>query len=249
MAAMVDKQDVGLACRSIDAGWDETHVLSAVSFEIPRNEALVVLGRNGVGKSTLLSTIAGRAKLHGGSILFGAHDLGALPAFKRARAGIGYVPQEREIFRSLSVQENLLIAERPPLDGVSRWTLERVYELFPRLYERRSLGGSQLSGGEQQMLSLGRALMGNPSLLLMDEPFEGLAPVIVDIILGAVRKVLEEASMTVLIVEQHVDIALDLSHRMIVLDRGAIVFDGSRGDTNIDREAVKAMVGIDTIAS
>ncbi|WP_089265647.1 ABC transporter ATP-binding protein [Tardiphaga sp. OK246] len=238
----------GLLCEAINAGWDETHVLSDITFSLPKNQALAVLGRNGVGKSTLLSTIAGRARLHKGRISYDGSDIVRLPGFARARMGIGYVPQEREIFPSLTVQENLLVAERKDSRSAEQWTLQRIYELFPRLYERRDLGGTQLSGGEQQMLSLGRALMGNPTLLLMDEPFEGLAPVIVDIILAAVQKVLREASMTVLMVEQHVDIALDLTHRMIVLDRGAIIFDGSDGSGAVDREMIKAMVGIDKIA-
>src|SRR5581483_4694638 len=158
----------------------ETVVLHGVSLALAPGDTLALLGRNGVGKTTLLATIMGHTRRHRGDIRLAGTPIGALPSYARARAGLGYVPQEREIFPSLSVLENLEVAERPGPDGQARWTVARVYELFPRLAERRDHRGNQLSGGEQQMLAIGRALMGNPSVLLLDEPLEGLAPIIVE---------------------------------------------------------------------
>src|ERR1700676_5116447 len=168
----------GLHVENIRAGYGDTVVLEGVTIDLAPGGTLAVLGRNGVGKTTLLATIMGHTTLHGGALEFAGAQLGTLPAYRRSRLGIGFVPQEREIFRSLTVEENLLVAARP-----GRWTLPRVYDFFPSLAERRSNRGNALSGGEQQMLSIGRALMGNPTLLLMDEPLEGLAPVIVETVL------------------------------------------------------------------
>ncbi len=173
----------GLKLAGVTAGYGETIVLQDVSLDLPDGGSLAVLGRNGVGKTTLLATIMGHTRLLAGSIRFAEREITVLPSFRRARLGIGFVPQEREIFSSLTVAENLVVAGRP-----GRWTLERVYEFFPALAERRRHRGNQLSGGEQQMLAIGRALMGNPSILLMDEPLEGLAPVIVDALLAGLER-------------------------------------------------------------
>ena len=164
-----------LSLSKVRAGYGETVVLEDVDLELPERGALAVLGRNGVGKSTLLATVMGHTSFHSGRVSFNGKAISHLPVYERCKLGIGYVPQERLIFPSLTVHENLDVARRP-----GRWTLERVYDLFPRLKERRAAFGNQLSGGEQQMLAIGRALMGNPSLLLMDEPLEGLAPIIVE---------------------------------------------------------------------
>jgi branched-chain amino acid transport system ATP-binding protein len=180
-----------------------------------------VLGRNGVGKTTLLATIIGQTRLRAGSIRFAGREVAAMRPFRRARLGIGLVPQEREIFRSLTVAENLLVAARP-----GRWSLEAVYDFFPALAERRRHRGNQLSGGEQQMLAIGRALIGNPSLLLLDEPLEGLAPVIVDALLAGLERLKAADNLAMLLVEQHARLALELTTQAIVLDRGIIVFSG-----------------------
>ena len=194
-----------------------------VSLDLPPGGTLAVLGRNGVGKTTLLATIMGHTTLHGGTIDFGGENIAGFAPYRRARLGIGFVPQEREIFRSLSVEENLLVAARSPAGHAGRWTLERVYDFFPSLANRRRNRGNALSGGEQQMLSIGRALMGNPSLLLMDEPLEGLAPVIVEAVLKGLERLKREDDLALLLVEQHARIALEFAERALVLDRGLIV--------------------------
>jgi branched-chain amino acid transport system ATP-binding protein len=180
-----------------------------------------VLGRNGVGKTTLLSTIVGRTTLRAGRIAFAGTDISALPGYRRARLGIGLVPQEREVFRSLTVEENLAVAAR-----MGSWSVARVYDLFPQLAARRGSRGNQLSGGEQQMLAIGRALMSNPTLMLMDEPLEGLAPVIVDALLMALERLKHEDNLALVLIEQHARIALEFAAEAIVLDRGRIVFSG-----------------------
>jgi branched-chain amino acid transport system ATP-binding protein len=215
----------GLTLEEVSAGYGETVVLEGISLALAPGQTLTVLGRNGVGKTTLLATIMGHTRLHGGSIRFAGEAITALPAYRRARLGIGFVPQEREIFPSLTVEENLTVAARR-----GQWTLTRVYDFFPSLAERRRNNGNQLSGGEQQMLAIGRALMGNPTLLLMDEPLEGLAPVIVDTLLTGLDRLKREDELALLLVEQHAKLALELAQIAIVLDRGAIVFSGtSRG--------------------
>ena len=211
----------GLALKAVTAGYGETVVIEDVSFELVLGGTLAVLGRNGVGKTTLLATIMGHTRLRGGSIRFAGREISALPPYQRARLAIGFVPQEREIFPSLTVEENLLVAERP-----GRWSLARVYEFFPSLAARRRHRGNQLSGGEQQMLAIGRALMGSPALLLMDEPLEGLAPVIVDALLAGLDRLKREDDLALLLVEQHARLALELAPRAIILDRGRIVFTG-----------------------
>src|SRR5207245_2189001 len=189
-----------------------------VDLVLRERGALAVLGRNGVGKTTLLATIMGHTSFHSGEILLSEKSISRLPVYQRSRLGVGFVPQEREIFASLSVEENLGVAERP-----GRWTLERVYDLFPRLAERRSHRGNQISGGEQQMLAIGRALMGNPTLLLMDEPLEGLAPIIVEALLRSLERLLAEDELAVILVEQHAKLALQVTREALVMSGGRLV--------------------------
>lgn len=242
-----EKRPIALACEQVSSGWGATQVITDISFELPMGETLAVLGRNGVGKTTLISTVAGRADIKGGVIRLENEPIQKLPRYTRAVRGIGLVPQEREIFPSLSVEENLVVAARSRERAADEWTLARVFDLFPRLQERRNIGGTKLSGGEQQMLSIGRALMGNPSVLLMDEPMEGLAPVIVDLIVAAMKRVRAESGVAILLVEQHVDIALEFTNRLLVLDRGAVIFDGADGTRPIDRNFIESLVGVDAL--
>ena len=182
----------GLKLSGVTAGYGDTIVLEDISLDLPAGGTLALLGRNGVGKTTLLATIMGHTRLRAGSIRFAGREITLLAPFRRARLGIGFVPQEREIFPSLTVAENLVVAGRP-----GRWSLDRIYDFFPSLAERRQHRGNQLSGGEQQMLAIGRALMGNPSILLMDEPLEGLAPVIVDALLAGLDRLEREDDLGV----------------------------------------------------
>ena len=233
---------IGLALDGVDAGYGDTVVLEGVSLSLAPGGTLAVLGRNGVGKTTLLATIMGHTSLRAGRIAFDDCDISALPAYRRARLGIGFVPQEREVFPSLTVEENLLVAERSSAEG--HWSLARIYEFFPPLAERRTNRGSQLSGGEQQMLAIGRALMGNPTLLLMDEPLEGLAPVIVDSLLAGLERLKGEAGLAMLLVEQHARLALGFADNAIVLDRGRIVFSGASRDLLDAPERLDALMGV-----
>jgi branched-chain amino acid transport system ATP-binding protein len=226
----------GLVLERVCAGYGETVVLEGIALKLAPGGTLTVLGRNGVGKTTLLATIMGHTRLRGGVIRFAGKEISRLPPYRRARLGIGFVPQEREIFPSLTVEENLAVAARP-----GKWSLARVYTFFPSLAERRRNHGNQLSGGEQQMLAIGRALMGNPTLLLMDEPLEGLAPVIVDALLAGLDRLKREDDLALILVEQHARLALELAHDAIVLDRGAIVFAGA------SRELLDAPDRLDTL--
>jgi branched-chain amino acid transport system ATP-binding protein len=228
-----------LSLNRVSAGYGETVVLEGVTLAIGQDATLALLGRNGVGKTTLLATIMGHTTLHGGSVTLGGADITRLPIHKRAIAGFGYVPQEREIFPSLTVKENLTVAAR---DG--RWTIERIYDLFPSLAARRTNMGNQLSGGEQQMLSIGRALMGNPSLLLLDEPLEGLAPVIVDTLIAALHRLRQEDGLAIVLVEQHARLALGFAVRSIVLDRGKVVYDGDSRPLLEDPERLSGLIGV-----
>jgi branched-chain amino acid transport system ATP-binding protein len=226
-----------LQMRKVRAGYGETVVLEDVDLALPERGALAVLGRNGVGKTTLLSTIMGHTSFHSGEVLFRGRQIAALPVYERSRLGIGFVPQERLIFPSLDLRENLTVAER-----AGRWTVERVYDLFPRLRERRSAMGSQLSGGEQQMLAIGRALMGNPSLLLLDEPLEGLAPIIVETLLLSLKKLISEDSLTVILVEQHAKVALGVTDSVLVLNRGRVVHYGPSAALLADPQRLASLV-------
>jgi len=218
-----------LHLRGVRAGYGATVVLEDIAFALPERSSLAVLGRNGVGKTTLLGTIMGHTTLHGGAIEYRGKEVSQLPVYERSRLGMGFVPQGRWIFPSLTVEENLTVAGRP-----GPWTLERVYDLFPGLAERRTHMGNQISGGEQQMLAIGRALMGNPALLLMDEPLEGLAPIIVDAILGVLQRLIREESLTVVLVEQSARLALEVTERVMVLNRGSIVFSGPSAELLAD---------------
>jgi branched-chain amino acid transport system ATP-binding protein len=229
----------GLVLAGISAGYGDTVVLEDIALSLPPAGTLAVLGRNGVGKTTLLATVMGHTRLQAGSVSFSGRDISRLPAYRRARLGIGLVPQEREIFPSLSVEENLAVAARP-----GRWTPARIYDLFPQLADRRRNRGNRLSGGEQQMLAIGRALMGNPSLLLMDEPLEGLAPVIVDGLLAALDRLKREHDLGIVLVEQHARLALEFSTAAIVLDRGTIVFSGSSRELASAPDRLARLLGL-----
>ncbi|HEX7840948.1 MAG TPA: ABC transporter ATP-binding protein [Kofleriaceae bacterium] len=205
----------------VTAGYGDSVVLDGVSLTLGEADALAILGRNGVGKSTLLVTVMGLTRLHGGAVRWRGHDLRTTATFQRARAGIGWVPQERLVFRSLTVHEHLTAVALP-----GRWTPARIYELFPGLARRRNNFGDQLSGGEQQMLAIARALMTNPQLLLLDEPLEGLAPIIAQELVRVIRTLRSDAGMAIVVVEQHARIALSLTEHAIVLGRGRIVHRG-----------------------
>ncbi len=229
---------LGIALKDIRAGYGDTVVLEDVSLAVPPRGTLALLGRNGVGKTTLLATIMGHTNLRQGAIFLGEREVTGMEPYRRSRLGIGWVPQERVIFRSLTVAENLTIAARP-----GRWSAARVYDLFPSLAERRRHSGNELSGGEQQMLAIGRALMGNPAVLLMDEPLEGLAPVIVDVVLKGIDRLRREEYLTLLLVEQHARLALAVCERAIVLDRGKIVHEGASRDLLAAPERLAALMG------
>lgn len=231
-----------LTLRNVSAGYGETVVLDGVSLTLAEGATLSILGRNGVGKTTLLASILGHTTLHAGEIAFAGRPIAGMRPFHRARLGIGYVPQEREIFPSLDVEENLTVAARPLRDG--GWTLDRVYALFPRLAERRRSMGNQLSGGEQQMLAIGRALMLNPSLLLLDEPLEGLAPVMVDRLLEALLRLRAEDRLAMLLVEQHARLALEFSTRAVIMDRGKVVYDDASRTLLDDPQLLAGLIGV-----
>ncbi|CDZ33235.1 ABC-type branched-chain amino acid transport system, ATPase component [Neorhizobium galegae bv. officinalis] len=214
-----------LVTEKLVAGYGEASVLAGISLTIREGRTLALLGRNGTGKTTFVNTLAGVTTHHSGSIHLMGRDVTKLRADRRAAAGIGWVPQERNIFKSLTVEENMTAIARP---GV--WTLERVYTMFPRLKERRKNLGNQLSGGEQQMLAVGRALMVNPKLLLLDEPTEGLAPIIVDELLSAIQRITQGEGMSAIIIEQKARKVLPLSDDAVILDRGAIVYQGTSAD-------------------
>jgi branched-chain amino acid transport system ATP-binding protein len=228
-----------LALDNVRAGYGPAIVLDGVSFAVPERGSLAVLGRNGVGKSTLLLTIMGYTQVGRGRILWRGEDITRRQPHRRALAGIGWVAQEREIFASLTVEENLTVAAR---DG--RWDLAAVYDLFPRLAERRSNFGNQLSGGEQQMLAIARALMTNPALLLLDEPLEGLAPIVVEELAAAIRRMTSEGSNAYILVEQHADIALSLTENAIVIGRGRVVHSGASAQLLADHATLDRLVGL-----
>ena len=236
---MADAPVPALALERVTAGYGDTVVLDDVSLAVPAGGTVALLGRNGVGKTTLLATAMGHTTLHGGRVRFNGADIAREPPYVRNRAGLGYVPQEREIFPSLTVDENLTVAARP-----GRWDFARVFDLFPWLAGRRRNYGNQLSGGEQQMLAVCRALMGNPTTLLMDEPLEGLAPVIVDTLLAAFQRLRAADRLAIVLVEQHARLALDFAEQAVVLDRGKVVYDGASKPLIDDPQRLSDLIGV-----
>jgi branched-chain amino acid transport system ATP-binding protein len=228
-----------LALANVRAGYGDAIVLDDVSLEVPEYESLAVLGRNGVGKSTLLATIMGFTDLVRGAIRWRGEDITRLAPHLRPRRGLGWVAQEREIFPSLTLEENLTVAARP-----GRWDLKAVYDLFPRLAERRQARGNQLSGGEQQMLAIARALMINPRLLLLDEPLEGLAPIIVEELARAIQRMAIDEGATIILVEQHAEIALSVTGDAVVVERGNIVHRARSRDLLKDAATLERLVGL-----
>jgi branched-chain amino acid transport system ATP-binding protein len=228
-----------LQVRELSAGYGEAVILHDVSLVLGEGETLALLGRNGTGKTTLMNTLAGATRQHGGSITLSGRPLHTLASFQRAAAGSGWVPQERNIFKSLTVHENLTAVARP-----GQWTPARVYEMFGRLAERKGNLGTQLSGGEQQMLAVGRALVLNPTLLLLDEPLEGLAPIIVQELLAAIRRITREEGLSAIIVEQHPQAILAISDRAAVLDRGTVAHSGRASDLLEQPELLDRLLGV-----
>jgi branched-chain amino acid transport system ATP-binding protein len=228
-----------LSLDGVTAGYGASVVLEEISLALDEGDSLALLGRNGVGKSTLLVTLMGLTRLHRGALRWRGSDLTALSTYQRAQAGIGWVPQERYMWPSLTIEEHLTAVARP-----GRWTLRRIYELFPRLEERRSNLGNQLSGGEQQMLAIARALVVNPRLLLLDEPMEGLAPIIVQDLMKVIRNLMSEGGMAVVVVEQHAKLALTLTRQAIVLDRGRVVHRGPSAALLDDPQTLHRLVAV-----
>jgi len=229
----------GIEVRDLVAGYGPTVVLDGVSFDVEPGGTLAVLGRNGVGKTTLLTTLVGFTNLHGGTIKFGEQEIQAMPTHRRVRLGLGYVPQEREIFPSLTVEENLAVSTLP-----GGWSLEKVFTLFPGLKERRRNTGNRLSGGEQQMLAIARALAGGPKVLLLDEPLEGLAPIVVEALFEALGKIRDETAVTMIMVEQKANLALAFTQDTIVLDRGRIVYRGTSAAFQADEEMQHRLLAV-----
>jgi branched-chain amino acid transport system ATP-binding protein len=228
-----------LALDGVTAGYGASVVLEDVSLSLGDGDSLALLGRNGVGKTTLLVTLMGLTRLHRGTMRWEGGDLAAMSTYARAKSGIGWVPQERYMWPSLTIEEHLTAVARP-----GRWTLAKVYELFPRLEERRTNFGNQLSGGEQQMLAIARALVVNPRLLLLDEPMEGLAPIIVQYLVKVIRSLVDEGRMAVVVVEQHAELALSLTRNAIVLDRGRVVHRSSSEALLADPQTLHRLVAV-----
>lgn len=233
-----------LEVKNLSAGYGPTRVIENITFTAEAGSRVAVLGRNGVGKTTLFATLAGQTKRYEGTIKLGGSDLTALESAARARNGLGFVPQSRAIFPSLTVEENLFVG----LKGRPRSALQEAYDMFPRLYERRANSGSKLSGGEQQMLSTARTILGRPSLLLLDEPLEGLAPVICEELMAAFSRLASSGEMTILLVEQRIQSALEFAERVIILERGRIVWDGSSDQLSKDRDTVDQLLGVASLA-
>jgi len=228
-----------LRIENLSAGYGEAVVLHDINLAIGEGQTLALLGRNGTGKTTLINTLAGATRQHGGSISLGGVALHKLSSHQRAAAGIGWVPQERNIFKSLTVHENLSAVARP-----GKWNPERVYEMFPRLAERKANLGTQLSGGEQQMLAVGRALVVNPTLLLLDEPLEGLAPIIVEELLRAIRRITQGEGLAAIVVEQHPQAILAISDEAVVLDHGTVVHADRAATLRTQPEVLERLLGV-----
>jgi len=229
-----------LEVAGLSAGYGQTHVLENVSFSVAAGGRLSILGRNGMGKTTLMASLMGLTRRYAGSVSVDGSDVTALGTAARARSGLGLVPQTREIFKGLTVEENLFAG----LKGRPREAIEEAYELFPRLYERRRNLGSQLSGGEQQMLATARTILGQPSVLLLDEPLEGLAPVICDMLMEAFARLAASGAMTILFVEQRLDSALSFAEDVIILERGRIVWSGKPEALRADAAVLERYVGV-----
>jgi branched-chain amino acid transport system ATP-binding protein len=230
---------LAIAVHELSAGYGETIVLDGISLEVPAGGTLAILGRNGVGKTTLLATMMGLTTLHHGTIRLGDQSIETLPTHVRNRMGLGYVPQEREIFPSLTVEENLAVSLHE-----GGWSIEAVFDLFPGLKARRKNTGNRLSGGEQQMLAIGRALVGAPRVLLLDEPLEGLAPIVIDALTDALARIQKESTLTMILVEQKAALALSLTREAVILDRGRIVYQGTSAALNADEATQAQLLGV-----
>jgi branched-chain amino acid transport system ATP-binding protein len=232
-----------LEVRGLSAGYGPTTVLEDMSFSVPAGARLSVLGRNGMGKTTLLSALMGMNRRYSGEILVGGRDLSSLKSSERARMGLGLVPQTRDIFRSLTVEENLIVGlkDRP------RSVVREAYDMFPRLHERRNNLGWQLSGGEQQMLSTARTILGKPSVLLLDEPLEGLAPVICEELMTAFAQLASSGEMTILLVEQRLESALDFAESVLILERGRIAWQGTSEALRADHGLIEHFIGVGSL--
>ena len=228
-----------LEVNGVWAGYGEATVLEDISFSLDEGASMALLGRNGMGKTTLLATLMGATRQTKGSIQFAGLDLTVVPSHRRAHSGLGWVPQERDIFASLSVEENLTVVARR-----GAWDLNKVYATFPRLQERRTNMGNQLSGGEQQMLAMGRALMLNPKVLLLDEPLEGLAPIIVQELLSIIAEMVREGRMAVILVEQHAHQILPITQQALVLERGHVVHQGPSDVLAADPSLLDRWLGV-----
>jgi branched-chain amino acid transport system ATP-binding protein len=228
-----------LTIDKLTAGYGEAVVLNEVSLALAEGQSLALLGRNGMGKTTLINSIVGVTRFIGGTITLDGRALTPLRPDQRAHAGIGWVPQERNIFRSLTVEENLTAVER-----AGRWTVARIYELFPRLAERRRNLGNQLSGGEQQMLAVGRALILNPRVILLDEPLEGLAPILVEELLAALKRIIRDEGVSAILVEQNAQKVLAVTDRAAILERGCVVYEGASADLLADRAVLESYLGV-----
>jgi branched-chain amino acid transport system ATP-binding protein len=232
-----------LVLRDLRAGYGESVVLDGISLDLAEGGSLAVLGRNGVGKTTLLQTIMGFTRVASGGIAWRGRDIVGMAPHRRARLGLGWVAQEREIFPSLTVEENLTVAAR-----AGRWDVPAVYRLFPRLAERRRNMGNHLSGGEQQMLAIARALTTNPALLLLDEPLEGLAPIIVEELAGAIGRMMAEEGTAIILVEQHTELALSLAREAVVIERGTIALRGPSRTLLADQASLNRLIGLNLAA-
>jgi branched-chain amino acid transport system ATP-binding protein len=228
-----------LVLDKVTAGYGNSIVLEDINLTMREGESVALLGRNGVGKTSLLITLMGLTQLHGGSIHWDGQDIARVPTYKRSHAGLGWVPQERYMFPSLTVEEHLTVVARP-----GEWDLTKIYQVFPRLLERKNNMGNQLSGGEQQMLAIARALMTNPRILLLDEPMEGLAPIIVQDLMRVIGGLIKDKGMSVIIVEQHARLALSLTQRAIVLDRGRIVHASDSASLLADNDKLDHLVAV-----
>jgi branched-chain amino acid transport system ATP-binding protein len=231
-----------LQIERLTAGYGEAIVLNAISLALREGQSLALLGRNGMGKTTLINSIMGVTRFVGGAIRLDGRDITRLRPDQRAHAGVGWVPQERNIFKSLTVEENLTAVARP-----GRWTVERIYELFPRLAERRRNLGNQLSGGEQQMLAVGRALIINPRVILLDEPLEGLAPILVEELLAALRRIIRDEGMSAILVEQNAHKVLGVTDRAAIIERGAVVHEGPSAALSADHTVLESYLGVTAV--